>query len=1539
MKKYTFVAIVFGIFLVLSVNSAYAALCWDYDGDQAACENTTDTLECNWFAAGDSWCPSSSSGCCEMIDCPDYDGDKSMCEGSGLGCTWNGNQYNENMWCPVSASDPYTMNGSLATGTDIGCCGSPGCMDADGTNQTYCDGSDSAAFMSGVCEWMTKTQNPYCPAENGCCGLRPCGNATSEANCTLLINEGSPCSWASETCSDSGYGGYNGADSCVDNGGYWNGTDCTTPTYGDEANVHCWFADFRPGVCTNVTGCTYCNSTQVADSNSICNGAQVGWCQGHESTAGIEELPTDSVSCEDIMLGSACDCGPVPGCQWNVTNSSINGTFCSPGVSSCDLNVEDLAYDKCEDAQTNSTACNIMKNTYFMPCKFNDGTGKCEFDWQSGGGFGDSKGDSNFEFWDLKDQDSCTFAGGMWQSVTIDAYGNTEGWCEFGFGAGMDTCDNSCWACELQDNGQPWANAAAAQTACEASAAGGGDCEFISFGGSADPSGRYGWCDYPMAMDFFGGGSCNSSCYDCFGEQMCTDSGANCTWVSDPMGYGPGWCDPTAVAAFMNCSYANNINNSMACMGEESCAGQGFNWTNQYVNDPFTGTGIYICILNATDGNYTDPEICFIPGDEDSDGDSDCADSDCSMNPMCGFGMGNMGPGGPGGGMMLPPGTESTLCFSADDTNQTYCGAIIVDAQTANGTHAYNDSHRISGVGLPSHLNNTQLCFYHAAPSGASETNWCDPIFDQQMMGGMDMGKPPTPIGNDPTGDADSLNHLDIVHVGIMDEPQNMDLGIPLVNFNDSALCNDKVGGTDNITVYRYIDSDTNTSTGCTATDGTYDGFDYKMVISGTYNVTGVATTTTAAYRCVNSTSNTWSTMSASLTFMDDACFASPPPGEMMAMIGMSTFNGVNILMFSKSDFGVSTSDLKVLVATVGDGYNETNVTDEAGPFYYTPGAIDFETEDCFGFVDMDGDGFTPGQDPDCKFINNLGFIPFEDCGDDIDNNADGMVDCVDPMCQYTPICAGGFGYAANASDTTSPNVIFHKVETFHDSAFIKFDTNEPANGTVLYYKTDSTCTQVNRTLSDIGDPGCVGDWCDYDDYKLWHDVPLDNSTYTPAQWRLVEGLTNATAYFYKYKVCDPSDNCAISSCSNFTTENSVKQFYFGLSAPSGATVVTPWAPSGQTYSTQVNSSQTKDINITIDCSASGYSMELIGVDIKGAKDFDMSNMTCDATSKLVGMDSDTWDQMLFDLSVDWVEITWALSSGTQTIYHCDDDGSTNCVDVTTYLQCTTSGSSLTCKIPTTLGFSTYKLTETVATTAAASTSSSSGGSSLSTVTGAYTKKFDSINAYSAKTITELNLAGTDTMLTEVYIDVVDRVTYAEISILKISSLPEEVPEPTVGVPAATVYRYIDITPTKITDDNIEAARMQFKIAKSWINDNSIDRDTIAMYRYADDEWNELTTKQISSDDNYLYFEADVPGFSYFAIMAETTGAVAEEEAEEAATTTTLPSVAEATTTTLPPSLPAMPEQVGQVGLQTWIILGIIILIVFGIGYYLKYYK
>ncbi|MDG6219106.1 MAG: PGF-pre-PGF domain-containing protein, partial [Candidatus Thermoplasmatota archaeon] len=82
------------------------------------------------------------------------------------------------------------------------------------------------------------------------------------------------------------------------------------------------------------------------------------------------------------------------------------------------------------------------------------------------------------------------------------------------------------------------------------------------------------------------------------------------------------------------------------------------------------------------------------------------------------------------------------------------------------------------------------------------------------------------------------------------------------------------------------------------------------------------------------------------------------------------------------------------------------------------------------------------------------------------------------------------------------------------------------------------------------------------------------------------------------------------------------------------------------------------------------------------------------------------------------------------------------------------------------------------------------------------------------------------------------------------------------------------------SSDNIEDPVVGFKVKKSWIEQNSIDEDTIRLCRYSDGQWSDLQTQKISEDDNYLHFEASTPGFSPFAIVGTSRKYIVDENIE-----------------------------------------------------------
>ena len=65
----------------------------------------------------------------------------------------------------------------------------------------------------------------------------------------------------------------------------------------------------------------------------------------------------------------------------------------------------------------------------------------------------------------------------------------------------------------------------------------------------------------------------------------------------------------------------------------------------------------------------------------------------------------------------------------------------------------------------------------------------------------------------------------------------------------------------------------------------------------------------------------------------------------------------------------------------------------------------------------------------------------------------------------------------------------------------------------------------------------------------------------------------------------------------------------------------------------------------------------------------------------------------------------------------------------------------------------------------------------------------------------------------------------------------------------------------------IESITIRFKVEQSWVKENDIDKETILLTRYYNGEWQELPITYISEDTTYIYFDAEAPGLSTFAIV------------------------------------------------------------------------
>jgi len=98
----------------------------------------------------------------------------------------------------------------------------------------------------------------------------------------------------------------------------------------------------------------------------------------------------------------------------------------------------------------------------------------------------------------------------------------------------------------------------------------------------------------------------------------------------------------------------------------------------------------------------------------------------------------------------------------------------------------------------------------------------------------------------------------------------------------------------------------------------------------------------------------------------------------------------------------------------------------------------------------------------------------------------------------------------------------------------------------------------------------------------------------------------------------------------------------------------------------------------------------------------------------------------------------------------------------------------------------------------------------------------------------------------------------------------------TQNEPEGRVYRYLNIwvgNGNISTPENIGNATIGFRIYKSWLEENGVLDSSIGLWRYDENVWTQFLTKQTGEDASYIYFEAEVPGFSPFAI----TGIVQKE--------------------------------------------------------------
>ncbi|AKB78076.1 hypothetical protein MSHOH_1593 [Methanosarcina horonobensis HB-1 = JCM 15518] len=97
------------------------------------------------------------------------------------------------------------------------------------------------------------------------------------------------------------------------------------------------------------------------------------------------------------------------------------------------------------------------------------------------------------------------------------------------------------------------------------------------------------------------------------------------------------------------------------------------------------------------------------------------------------------------------------------------------------------------------------------------------------------------------------------------------------------------------------------------------------------------------------------------------------------------------------------------------------------------------------------------------------------------------------------------------------------------------------------------------------------------------------------------------------------------------------------------------------------------------------------------------------------------------------------------------------------------------------------------------------------------------------------------------------------------------------GLPEGEIYKSFNVWVGNVgyaTPKNIDHPTLDFKVEKAWVLDKNVDRDSITLNWYVDEDehdekngnWTSLKTELTGEDDEYLYYTSEVSGYSFFAI-------------------------------------------------------------------------
>ncbi|MBI5697448.1 MAG: hypothetical protein HZC29_02905, partial [Thaumarchaeota archaeon] len=950
------------------------------------------------------------------------------------------NAYTSNTTCNQIAGDPWYMPCKLDTSTER--CVFRGqakfgnetrdlkkitnkkdCEFAGGEWKTefYCEGDK--AVPSGWCEMKTGAEKKSCDAACWACEFQPNGtrwNSSAAATTGCQASKLCYCSFRNDSSAPNGFG------------------YCEEP---EEIRLK--------GDCSsNCKACELMNATGTCNPRRVCeaSSAKCKWVNdtsnGTKTTIGGWCYPQTEKSCgEDCFkCYNDQDCvnygkGTKGSCTWDSDTKicmpvNFDKEICFDGMDNDGDNKVD-----CEDSDCSSDSfcgagmiSNCWKYSTQQKCVGNGTAEGCVWiiDPLTSKSWCGKKGENCF-LWD-GDPSGC---------------GNQTGVCQW-----FNDTSSKGGFCEINSTKVQACFKLTTEGACKANS----DCKW-----SMNPVTKTGTCEFKLTKcEGLSNSTCNTTCSwevdpvdktkgKCVGKCLGGDyqnqgkcsADSNCKWMS-------GFCDP-ASSLGMNmgdCWKFTNQSNCTAAAGCEWFIGK----TGTAKNCDFNLTlERDVCAQKFNQQNCTAVSLNGV--------------SVCKWNPT---------PDGKGFCDLKVHGcgwynTQETCGNDTDGCNGGSCGGCVwktVTFSSGSGGVGYMQT-QPEGRCEPKCFNETlpqNQCTGQCAPTGSGGGR-CESKMAKMMFAGMDT--PPVPLGSDACNETGMGAEQDICNFGVKDSPDNYGFGMEVKSIENAAVCKgqqvivnkqtrDTVtgSGTNTTKFYWYLDTDGSETGGCWLHNNeSAVGYEFFFKYVAEWK-DGALKETKTAYRCDD---GEW--VITDIKFSGWQNFMCGEIGGGMISIDKSDLNKF-------PDLYKSENKMRIYMATGNKTTSETNPTtskrfvDTAGPVYYSPGTMDFKFEDCMtSGVDMDGDGLKSENDPDCKMFQQFGYVKYESCFETgVDEDGDGLIDCNDPDCKFASSCVSKGVNAANYTDTIAPKLNWKDVDVFPDGAFIKYDTDEPANGSVTLY-------------------------------------------------------------------------------------------------------------------------------------------------------------------------------------------------------------------------------------------------------------------------------------------------------------------------------------------------------------------------------------------------------------------------------------------------------------------------------------------------------